>query len=478
MGQFLVIDHEEKTSELIKASIKSLDERALIVSSTSLSQWRKDNAAGDKMQFDIVILDFPEFSPAQWLKELETFKTEVSLNENMKIIMIGYEEPGLDRKKLIKLDIFNFVFKPFDELILKETINSATLASKRQTSIEIKSQKSSATVGILKDIEMQSLSELGFVTLSEEQIPPLSISKYFSLIFSRGVKQSIWAQLIRSIPHPHKEKTFINQFQFIAPDTAFLTALRKYIKDHKLDATANALWSPAPPKEPDLIKIAMIGHDDAVSQKLKADLQTHFANVECELVTLNQKALEHGLLPHKVVINLSEIGPEAILKYFNPQTKIFLIRGAPTSDDDLKEAAIGYTDIFITPLDRMYFYKKLRAQLAGLAEKEDKKLVNIACHEKMKVANLLKISDISEVFISFNYHRELSLRTWREFTLIAEDERNMVELQAFCNFVEKSPNDKSKFFHQFAFFGMTDHYLKAIRLWLVQNYLSQKKNEN
>jgi hypothetical protein len=63
--------------------------------------------------------------------------------------------------------------------------------------------------GILKDVELQSISELGFLTLSDSEIPLYSLSKYFSSIFDTEKKQSVWAQCLASIPHPQKSRIIL-----------------------------------------------------------------------------------------------------------------------------------------------------------------------------------------------------------------------------------------------------------------------------
>ena len=95
----------------------------------------------------------------------------------------------------------------------------------------------------------------------------------------------------------------------------------------------------------------------------------------------------------------------------------------------------------------------------------------------MKSTNLIKISEISEVYVVFNYARELTPKSSREFIFITEDETTLVEIPAFCHYVEPAQGEKGMFLHQFMFFGMTDHYLKQIRLWIMQDYILQNKKE-
>ncbi len=145
-------------------------------------------------------------------------------------------------------------------------------------------------------------------------------------------------------------------------------------------------------------------------------------------------------------------------------------------------AAAGYREIFPAPLDRSYFYKKLKIHAADLIPKEELKLTSVTCHEVIKAANTIKLSEVNEVYINFFYSRELELHSFREFIFITGNDENAIEIPAFCHFEEKAqnaqPGDKNIFFHQFIFYAMTDHFQKEIRLWLLQNYIQQNKKED
>ena len=100
-------------------------------------------------------------------------------------------------------------------------------------------------------------------------------------------------------------------------------------------------------------------------------------------------------------------------------------------------------------------------------------LSNITTHEKVKAAIKVKISEMSELFVNFIYPRELKFKTFRDLVFLNEEENLMVELPAFCHFM-----DNKTMFHQFVFFGMNDHRLTQIRLWLLHNYIQKKTQQS
>ena len=112
---------------------------------------------------------------------------------------------------------------------------------------------------------------------------------------------------------------------------------------------------------------------------------------------------------------------------------------------------------------------------------EDLVLSSVACHEIIKAANTIKLSEVNEVYINFLYSRELEANSFREFIFITGNEESAIEIPAFCHFKEKAKNtqagDKNIFFHQFVFYAMTDHFQKEIRVWLLQNYIQQNKKD-
>jgi len=142
----------------------------------------------------------------------------------------------------------------------------------------------------------------------------------------------------------------------------------------------------------------------------------------------------------------------------------------------------SYIDICAQPYDRYYLFKKMKIHIPGLKQKEPTHLMNVATHEKMKATSKVKISNINEISVSFIHYRALPLRTFREFAFITDDETKIIELRGICHYTEKAPaatpGAGPSFIHQFMFYGMTDMYLKQIRLWLLQNYIVQhQKND-
>lgn len=493
MARYLVIDHEDKAIDFISEALKSIDPQCQIEAFQSEKEFNEkitslivdDNrsAVDVYFDFDTIILDHSLNNNKDWAVKIHELKNQNAKKE-APIIFCGYEEGNATSIQHLKLlDIYNFIFKPFDLLILKESINIAAKPQKRAQTLEIKSQQASSMVASLKQVDLQSISELGFVTLSDSEIPLGGLAKYFSPLFTNGKKQSIWAQCLISLPHPQKPGIFINKFQYYGPDQTFLNIIRKYVRDHKADETSSALWNFNPPKEVAQQKMAVIAQDNDETKNFIQEIKNHYTNLDVELVKIDPQAKSADqVYNHSIILNMTGIKHESLVKFFSKTATYLLFLQNTIKDDEIKAHSAVYRDIFPKPLDRSYFYKKLKIHLSALKETDQSHLVNVTSKEKLKVANIVKISEICELFVTITYSRELPFKSFREFVFIGEDETQAIELPAFCHFVDttgasKGQDGKASITHQFVFFAMTDHYLKQIRLWLLQNYINKNQKD-
>ncbi len=72
------------------------------------------------------------------------------------------------------------------------------------------------------------------------------------------------------------------------------------------------------------------------------------------------------------------------------------------------------------------------------------------------------------------YKRRVDVGEFREIILWQPDELAAPELTAVCNFSEASQSKKGVFLNHFVLFGMTDHFLKSIRIWIRNNHILSK----
>lgn len=488
MGRYLVLENEPKLLGLIQEAVKSIDNNGEIISFSNLSLFHaklkelKEEEKAEFLKFSLYVINVADRPAKEWKETIDGIRA-LGTNKEAQVCITTYENRGASLNIFKQLSVFNVIFKPFDPLILKETLGLALQKDKLASASEIKSQKSTAFIGVLKEVELQSMSELGFLTISDAQIPLFGLTKYFSPLFAVGKKRSVWAQCILSNPHPDKPGTFINQFQFFYVKKDFLTQIRKYVVSMKPQETSSAAWNLGSTKFTGAkTKMGFIGVRDAETDSLHKEIQDRYQNLDLDFLNAEQMDTWPKSLDYKVVINATELPGEAIKTYFKEGTAILWTPKSELNEDTLKDLSLTYRDIFPLPLDRAYFYKKLKVHASDLIPKEDIFMSNVICREVIKAANTIKLSEVNEVFINFLYSRELEAQSFREFIFITGNDESAIEIPAFCHFKEKAKNtqagDKNIFFHQFIFYAMTDHFQKEIRLWLLQNYILQNKKEN
>lgn len=502
MKRALVIETEIAAQEEIKKQLKEIDSAFDIYLFSNLKDFENhfQTLAPEKQSnffdFNITILDYSLLNIIDWKKKIEWLQAQNKIAG--RICFTGYESPTMSRKLVFELPIFNFFFKPLDSLILKESINIALTFAAAAKPLELKPQEAKAFAAILKSVELVSICELGFITLNETAIPMNSVSKYFKDIFSHNKKQSIWAECIMSIEIPDQPGTFINKFQFVGIEHGQLMNIRQFINQNKHKRVANAVWNLDSTGTEKPVKIAIVDTEATHFQSLKHDLETHYKNVQVDYiqVDLNQLTTRNNN-QYNCIINLNyKLDAAALKTYFSQDCMYLLVLFEHLNEKQFLELQPHYKNIFTHTLDRAYFFKKIRIFIKDLVFTEVPDLINISYTEKIKAINMVKIKEICETYVTFNYHRELPLKSFREFAFIGEDENQAIELPAFCHFTQKlnatdalasAKNDtflasaensqKPTHSHQFVFWGMTDHFLKQIRLWLLHNYIVQNNSD-
>lgn len=484
MSRILVIDSEDKARDEIARVLLALNPQNAVEAFARFEELEHHfkNLPEDKQQdyftFDVFIFDYGLIAATEWENKIKEFKQRNKVDANF--CFTSYDNVNVNRKFILQMHARNIFYKPFDELILKESLNIALKPKTAVKPIEIQPQVTQSVVAMLKEIEIVSICELGFVTMSEGAIPVGSYTKYLSELFTNGKKQTAWAQCILSLEIPSKPGFFINKFHFIGIESGALMSVRRYIHVNKHKKQAHGIWNLNNTESEKTLHIAIIDVKEEGEIKLKSEIESRYKNVKVDNVKIDPSAVGETLpTTYDAVINMvPELEFDDFKNLFSSEVKKFIFLSEIPGDEKISELVLNYSDIFIQPLDRSYFYKKLKLFLPDLVNNEVPDLINLTSAEKLKALTMVKISEICELYVNFIYTRELPMETFREFAFIGDDEGQIVELPAFCNFSEKDKkkdDGKDVFFHQFVFWGMTDHYLKQIRIWLLSNYIKKKQ---
>lgn len=482
MARILIIDNESKSVEEIKKTLNELNSQNITDIFSSYSEFEKylNETKPEGQEYNLIILDYSMLKPQDWVEKIKFLKDKY---KEATLCFSSYDNLSVNRKFIFGLAIFNLLYKPFDSLLLKENLNVALKPKEKISLVEVKPQSSAASVGILKEINITCLNELGFTSSNDTPIAINSYCKYYSSIFSTGNKQSVWAKCIASEPAKDQSGQFVSHFSYISLDSNTLSTIRKYVLSKKTSKVNAAFWN-LEEKKTGSTKIAIIDSNPETIAIWKTNLEERFKNIQVEeiIYDASKKEFEKNV-SYDLVININPaLKFEAYKERFDEKAKHILINNQPLSDETAQILFPQYYDVFSEPLDRGYFYKKLKILAPTLEFKESVDLLNIIPSEKIKAVNFVKTSEVSEVYLTFAYHRELSQGEFREFAFVAENENDVIELPAFCIFCEKGQSDPGKpgnsYTHQFFFWGATDYHLKKIRVWLLHNYVLQNQPES
>ncbi len=166
---------------------------------------------------------------------------------------------------------------------------------------------------------------------------------------------------------------------------------------------------------------------------------------------------------------------EILAKRNEITTKIplLILSAKKLSDGEKLEMAGFSSDIAFKPLDRLAFNQKVHLLCPELKLIDAIALRTVLRPQTIKSANPVKIEEISEAGLVMAYNRALETGSFRQFVLWAPLEASAPELVANCNFVEEI--EKENFKIHFVFFAVTDHSLKRVRLWIMDNYIQSKE---
>jgi hypothetical protein len=539
------------------------------------------------------------------------------------LVLTAFDTPTFEIRELENRILNNVVVKPFDRLILTQHLQFAIDGRHPASKYTIANQKTTAVIEMLKDVDMEAISDIGIVTKSNRAIPLGSVAKYYSQTFLSERHRSLFAICRECVPHPDFPDQFRCSFTFFAADQTQISNIRKKTR-HKDVKEFLYPWIPkkVPSKKSDMFHVVILDEEENSASGLSGQLEKHFNNVQItafsslgaflsdldpELavqqkdsnlkalggatsVTLSfdssgstylntesdkadlstlfglslselkvkgnwfaqsllaehrekyRKMIQTGQVPadsflslmvkespylvkiakiskendqlqvsliepskeehvdwlrrysrltkpvHLIIANHKLFGDGAMERWTFVKTQmeqklkiapqIFMTSIRDFTDAEERTLGTVIQDIFMKPVDRVYFLQKVRHFFPFISERAEK--FQVPCvqqNEIIKVVTPIKVNELSEAGIVMEYYRPMSLGSFREMVLWQPYEIGAPELLATCNFVEESPGQKGVYNCHFVFFGISDHFLKHIRVWIRDNYVLSKEGQ-
>lgn len=535
-------------------------------------------------------------------------------------VLTAFDNPNFPIRELEDRILNNVIFKPFDRLILTQDLTFAIDGRHPPSKSTITNQKTTAVVEMLKDVEMEAISDVGIVSKSYREIPIGAVSKYYGKAFMSDRHRSLFAVCQKCEVHPKDPNAFQCFFTFFAADQTQISNLRKKTREKTAKEFALDMKTLKTAQQKRDVHILLLDEEENSPSGMSGQLTKRFegitvspydsfaaflsdldpsqalsqrdANLKAfggaNSVTLHfdvsgstylgfesdktdltglfgvpevtlkakgnwfsgaiapeyrekfrkyvqtQKLGEDNILPvtmneipflakvmdvknegTKFHITMTEPGKdeqvqwlqknsrlqkpvdliiashrqfgegaeerwkyikESLRKKFNTTPIILMTTKKDFTDAEERKLGAIIQDIFFKPVDRVYFFQKVKAFFPFLLDKGEKTVIHtIEQEEIIKAVNPIKVTEISEAGFIMEYYRAISVGSFREMVLWQPYEIGAPELLATCNFVEESQGQKGVFSCHFVFFGITDHFLKHIRVWIRDNYVLSKE---
>jgi hypothetical protein len=448
-------------------------------------------------------------------RELFITKKLCTAEDPTSLVITSFESPNFAIKLLEDRIINNVIYKPFDKLILQQHLAFAISGRHLPSQYSVHNMKTSATIEMLKEVEIDALSDVGFVTSSNRPIEVGSLAKYYGPEFLSLKDKSIMALCLRCDPHPEISDFFQCSFTYLGADPYQISNIRKSVRDKKATEWSYEWLAPVGPSSGDYMKnVALITLDEELSEHFKKSLETRFENIQVHYFPNLQSfiyAVDHEQAAKDKHVDLTKLPPvprafegifadstlfegdfsarwQSILetvriqmnapKSRSEKTDLYVLTKKPFTDSEERELGTVVKDIFFLPMDPGYISRKLCVFIPGLQTKESMPYLTVGKKHIAKVANPIEISEFSEAGLVLKYHRPISIGAFREFVLFLPNELDLPEILASSNFHEENKNEKGVIFNHFVFFGMNDHYLRHIRRWILKNHVDSKESES
>lgn len=415
------------------------------------------------------------------------------------LILTAFDSPDFDIGLAEDRIINNVIFKPFDKLILKQHIEYALTGHHPMKSETVAAIQLKSTLEMLKEVAINSLSEVGFTTINNHEIKTGAFTKYYSDVFQTDDKRSVYATCISS--KPIKENEFLCQFVFFGIDNKQIGQIRRTVLQNKSHQTQELLQLSTSP-----LRILILDEDVPLSHEVKNFLTEKMVGVEVYVYNnygqllsdlADKETANAQQLPHEIDIVISnhdvfyvekEKRWEQMQNYFKDRKKkyaidneklphLYLLSKHKILPDEVRAMSNWVKELLFIPLDKNFLLKKLLSSEPRFSNKEATNVAYIEETIPLKVANPVEITEISEAGLVLKYYRAMSVGAFREFILWRPQELETPEIIGTVNFTEKDKGGGDYYLNHFVFFGMKDHYLKHIRLWLREAYIKTKDKE-
>ena len=290
MKTIVLIEEDQHYQNEVNAAVHELDHQNKFITFKNLKEfysWFSKLLTNDNNQkeekkdhIDLIIADFDSFKDVS-LKLL--VKTQKALVEKHlgdeeippSFIITTHETPEFHIESYLHSIIANILYKPFDRLILKESIHNA-LNGRKPIDSSLYRQKSNASIDMIKLVDITGLTELGFRTRATRPLAHGEIAKYYGEVFKDHKVDFTYAYCYNCSPHGEGYQC---NFSYFGIGMEQISAMRRYI--HSLKDRKPMILEDAKEVHPSENNVYIITQNIDDYKKISILISDNFSNVKC-----------------------------------------------------------------------------------------------------------------------------------------------------------------------------------------------------
>lgn len=256
--QVVIIEPEYANQEIIKAIIKKINpdietkifeslkmffdsyKKSVNFSSENIPKHKKNDENHEDNHFKNVKLIIADIEATYnvdqnlWKKFLDSQKNSKEKNESPpRFLYTSYDKGEFDPYKYRSDVVYNILIKPLDDTLVEQIVS---LALQPEGPLEIKtlySQKQPGAIELIKDIEIERLTELGFRTKSRRPIEINKIARYFGDALGDRKNPSMFAYCYANYESDKKNSIYSSSFSYFGISKDQLASIRRLIQSDK-----------------------------------------------------------------------------------------------------------------------------------------------------------------------------------------------------------------------------------------------------
>lgn len=434
------------------------------------------------------------------MQELETFRSEDKLNENIYTLLIlslealdpvvtpdylkdlktkyktnlvitAFQDLLKPLKKTELWPIENLVYKPFDAAILKENLRFAFIRGEIVKTTAVHSAKEENRIEKMTRHDFLRVSDFGFMIETYVEYNLLEPLKFYHPYFIHQKKSSVWA---KAVSKKSSEGTFVYEFVFCAPTAGLITKLRQLGGESKTKLK-NVDWMGFEEnKALTAPQIYVQFTDETDFEKLK---DFYIRKYPTAVILEFPKTLQKEKLNGDLFIAENEFTTDQLKALFTKMPFFFRVSSdvIKVREDIVKNYATE-TLRLPKPMDRNFLGRMMSSFFPGCVEAEPNPITWFTSVEHALYSEVVTVSQMSEAAFTFATEPAMNRGDNLEFALTQEDEIDLKPIPSKIQYVDPAADASKKFTHQVVFFGIRDDLLKKIRLWMLQSHINQKKS--